>query len=197
MRCLLKLAIIICCTILIPSCASFQITRTVSENNIFFSSAQPELRIKVNKSFTYRGNKENAFTERCYDDRSAHLERETFIFENRMDDRFLCIDISRLTDPKTFFLKDFIGMSPPLDSGTVDFKDGTYRYIVIAEVYNSIPILLKIIKRISGPTNNISTMIMYGENVDGTWGSPESLTERQKNRLQEFNHNWEKAFEIF
>jgi hypothetical protein len=78
----------------------------------------------------------------------------------------------------------------------VDLKNGTYNYIVIAEVHKSTSILVKLTKRISGPTNNISTVIIYIEKVEGIWGPPDSLTDDQKVMLQEFNQNWGKAFEI-
>lgn len=197
MRCLLKLAIIVLIIVFVQSCASYEIKRTVDENNnVFYSSEQPELRIKINDALKHWGDINDLPGAPGDSFRDPNGRKDVFNFRNIENSRFLFISITNLTDPRRSFFRDISGIDNLLEKGSDDLKDGTYTYIIKADMFENATFLFKVSKRITGSHDNISILITYGEQVNGFWGSLASLTEEQRNRLQEFKVNWKNAFEI-
>jgi hypothetical protein len=206
-------------------CAGQKVKRVV-QDNIFYSSNEPEISIKVDPNFKYLGKTEESKYgefENLQGNPGPQHKRAFYIFgeigDNNTLKKAIGIDINSID--KGYFLPDlFDNVKYKLDSGTVKIGGEIYEYFITPRP--SLPKIVrkamkdkgyvlsncymyKVIGTIFGPEEQDLLKIYYAEDVyhiNGLnyrckdWRNKELLEDDQKTLLKKFDKRANGAFRI-
>jgi hypothetical protein len=214
---------VIVCLLMMLSCAARGTKRGV-QDNIFYSSSNPAINIKISPDFVYTGSE---IQNQCVHDRSKNenpivyafrppnvvnqepsvrvfASNESHQFYNSELKRRIKIDISTLTTPYHFWRPDriFDRVQNKLASGVVSINGKKYQYCVFMDTSSSGTCwLVKGIGRMATVKGVSKININYEENLEGKytcsdWEKAYLLNNGQKVFLNEFNERSEKDIQI-
>jgi hypothetical protein len=123
------------CLVLTFGCAGMKPERTVLQDNVFYSSSSPRIKMKIHPDLKYIGKVEQKKHLENVDRTGGSLvETESYLFGHTEDRRILkgaLIRIVTLRDPHSVWLLDVIGKTTTrLDSGDTKIHGRTYQYVV-------------------------------------------------------------------
>jgi len=204
------------------SCAGMETKRGV-QDNIFYSSSNPKINIKINPDFTYTGSE---IQDQCVYDRTkdenpivkrgklhwagstplhnVFARKESHKFYNSELKRRIKIDISTITTQEHFWLSDrlFDQVKNKLASGVVSINGKKYQYCVFTDMSSLGNCwLVKSLGRIVSAKSDSKMNIIYEENLEGKytcsdWEKAYLLNNDQKVFLNEFIESGEKDIQI-
>jgi len=185
---------------LLGGCAGSKIERTVQDDNIFYSSNRPKIRIKINPDFRLQEKKDEKSSDFSEDfgERASNVKMDQFFFYNRISEkqRVVVITIQELTTPGWFFRPEIFNAKNELDSGESKIQGKTYKYCIFTVARPQNDLLVKAIGRISGADKNCMIKIAYLEEVSGDWSNIDLLTADQQRLLNEFVKDSNKDIQI-
>jgi len=190
----------IACFCIILGCGGSKIERTVLDDNIFYSSNRPKIRIKINPDFRFEEEKDERglASNELSGERSSNVKINNYFFEGRISGkpRAVSITIQELTTPGWFFQPKIFDAKNELDSGKIKIQGKTYRYCIFTVARPNNDLLVRAIGRISGTDKNCMIKIVYLEQVTGDWGKIDLLTADQQRQLNEFIEDSKKDIQI-
>lgn len=130
MKCIKYFSILFILFFCVGCASSFQ--RGVMEENIFFSSSQPKIKIKIDSSFEYLGKMKKMDVIEVHSYTNTFKTTEAFIFGNIGDDNTfkngVVINFISLGDRDTEFITDgFSWIKYQLESKTIKINKKTYQ----------------------------------------------------------------------
>jgi hypothetical protein len=181
-------------------CAGTKVERTVQDDNIFYSSNRPKIRIKINPDFRFQEEKdEKDFgSNELSGERTTNVKINKFFFQNRISgkSRMVIITIQELTTPTWYFQPKIFDVENEFDSGKIKIQGKTYQYCIFAVARPNNDLLVRAIGRISGTDNNCMIKIVYLEQVTGDWSNIDLLTADQQRKLNEFTEDSKRDIQI-
>jgi hypothetical protein len=196
----------IICLLIIFSCAGMETKRGV-QDNIFYSSSNPKINIKMNPDFAYTGSGTNQ--KRGHDSfkgqvsKSTGIKIERYKFFNKDLKRNIEIKISTLTTANWYWRPGhFDWVKNKLDSGAVTINRKKYQYCVFTDRSSSGTCwLVKGLARIVSSKSDSKMNIYYSEKLGSSyicskWENKNLLTDDQKVLLDEFIESSEKDIQI-
>jgi len=195
--CMKKLIFILIVFFAVSGCAGLGVKRGV-QDNIFYSSSQPKIGIKIHPDFEYKDAKTRR--SNSFDGggtlRSTDVISERFFFKNNISRRGVTVKISRFAADRWIFKSKFFPTDNVFDHGTVPISGDTYKYSIYQAKKPSGNFLVKALGRIVGGKGNVKVCIYYYEKLDNDWGDLDDLTDHQKDILDRFISSSEKDFQI-
>jgi hypothetical protein len=196
----------IVCLLIIFSCAGMKTKRGV-QDNIFYSSSNPKINIKINPDFAYTGSGTNQMrghdSRRSQVSKSTGIEIERYKFFNKDLKRNIEIKISTLTTANWYWRSGlFDRVKNKLDSGVETISGKRYQYCVFTDRSSSGTCwLVKGLGRIVSANSDSVMHIYYSENLEGKytcsdWENKNLLTDDQKVLLDELIECCEKDIQI-
>ena len=190
----------IACFCIILGCGGSRIERTVQDDNIFYSSNRPKVRIKINPDFMFVGEKDEkglASNELSAASGST-VKVNNYFFQDRISGkpRSVIITIQELTTPTWYFQPKIFDAENEFDSGKTKIQGKTYQYCIFAVPRSNNDLLVRAIGRISGTDNNCMIKIVYLEQVTGDWSNIDLLTADQQRKLNEFTEDSKRDIQI-
>ena len=185
---------------LLFGCAGSEKIRTVQDDNIFYSSSTPKIRIRINPNFKY--DKETVHRDTGfsvgYGEKSSNRKITKFLFLDRVSGkrRGMEIVIVELLLPRWYFKPITCKMKNRLDSGQIKLQGKNYRYCTFIFVKNKKFVLVKRISRLVGGNSNAMIGIDYFEHVTGDWSNTNMLTAEQNKQLNEFVEDSKRDLQI-
>ena len=190
----------IACFCIILGCGGSRIERTVQDDNIFYSSNRPKIRIKINPDFSFEEKTEEKDfgSNELSGERTTNVKINKFFFKDRISKkpRAVSITIQELTTPGWFFRPQIFDVQNELDSGNIKIQGKTYQYCIFTVARPDNDLLIRAIGRISGFDNNCLIKIGYLEQVTGDWSNIDLLTADQQRQLNEFIEDSERDIQI-
>jgi len=118
------------CLVLTFGCAGMKPERDVLQDNIFYSSTSPKMKIKINPDFKYIGKAEQQKYIEYFG--GTLLEQEAYLFGHIEDNRILKgVSIRIDTIQKGYAAPDlFAWAKNKLDSGVMRIQGKNYQYVV-------------------------------------------------------------------
>ena len=214
------------CLVLTFGCAGMKPERTVLQDNVFYSSTSPKIKIKIHSDFKYIGKAEkHKWSESVEKTATTHFEGESYLFGHIEDDKIVkgvVIRIFTLGETHWYWLPDlFSWVKDKLDSGDMKIQGKRYQRIVFASRLFSkdeadfisdkgyiIPscFLVKGLGRIVSVDGRTKMYIFYIEDTSHLsdnkysyrrdWISKYMLTNEQEEFLKEFIDRSEKNIQI-
>ena len=185
---------------IILGCAGSKIERTVQDDNIFYSSNRPKIRIKINPDFRLVEEKDatDFGSDEVSGERTANAKINNYFFKDRISGkpRAVSITIQELTTPGWFFRPNIFDVKNELDSGKVKLQGKIYKYCIFTVAGSDNDLLVKAIGRISGADKNCMIKISYLEEVTGDWSNIDLLTADQQRQLNEFVEDSKRDIQI-
>ena len=139
-------------------CGVSKIERTVQDDNIFYSSNRPKIRIKINPDFRFvEGTEDKDFgSNEISGERSSNAKINNYFFQSHISGkpRAVRITISELTTPGWYFQPKIFNEKNELDSGRIKIQGKTYQYCIFTVARPNNDLLIRAIGRISGFDNN-------------------------------------------
>jgi hypothetical protein len=181
-------------------CGGSKIERTVQDDNIFYSSNRPKIKIKINPDFKFvEGTEDKDFgSNEISGERSSNAKINNYFFQSRISGklRAVSITISELTTPGWYFQPKIFNEKNELDSGRIKIQGKTYQYCIFTVARPNNDLLVRAIGRISGADQNCMIKIGYLEQVTGDWSNIDLLTADQQRLLNEFVEDSKKDIQI-
>ena len=185
---------------IILGCGGSKIERTVLDDNIFYSSNRPKIRIKINSDFRFEeGKAEKDFgSSDLSGERTTNVKINKYFFKDRISGkpREVIITIQELTTPTWYFQPNIFNAENEFDSGKIKIQGKTYQYCIFAVARPNNDLLVRAIGRISGTDNNCMIKIVYLEQVTGDWSNIDLLTADQQRKLNEFSEDSKRDIQI-
>ena len=224
MRRTLMYFFMIVCLVMMYSCAARGTKRGV-QDNIFYSSSNPVINIKINPDFAYTGSEiqnpcvherpkdeENPIVMRLYPGSKRGVVPGYDVFANKESHKFynselkrrIKIDISTITTQNHYWLSDrlFDQVENKLTSGVVAINGNKYQSCVFVDMSSSGNCwLVKSLGRIVSVEGDSKINIYYEENLEGKytcndWEKAYLLNNDQKVFLNEFIESGDKDIQI-
>ena len=191
---------IIVCILWAFGCAGERV-RTVQDDNIFYSSSTPKIRIKINPDFKLEdetGNQERGFFGETSGERSSTVEADNFRFIDRVSGKHRGVEIviQELLTRNWSFNPNIFTPKNQFYAGKLKIQGNTYQYSTFAVKNPNNYLLINGIGRLVGGNNNAMIEIYYYEIVTGDWSDFNLLTSEQKKQLDEFIKDSEKDIQI-
>jgi hypothetical protein len=216
----------VACLIFTFGCAGLKPERSVLQNNIFYSSASPKVRMKIHSDFKYIGKAEKHGQAEDADTKgTTFVENESYLFGHIEDNRMLkgvLIKISTIREAHWSWLPDlFPKVKNKLESSVMKIQGKSYQHIVAAftRVFSKyeedfiidkgyiIPnlFLMKGLGRLVGADNKTKIYIFYAEDISrikdkeysyGNWRNRYMLTNEQQEFMKGFIDRSEKNIQI-
>ena len=220
MRRTLMYFFMIVCLLIMFSCAGMEPKRGV-QDNIFYSSSDPAINIKINPDFAYTGSEiQNQCVYDPWIDKNSPLrtdsaftgplimyrvfaEKESHKFYNSELKRKINITISTITIQDHYWRPSlFDQVKNKLATGDVAINGKKYQYCVFADMSSSVNCwLVKALGRIVSAKRDSKMNIYYEENLEGKytcsdWEKAYLLNNDQKVFLNELIESSEKDIQI-
>lgn len=180
---------IIVCILWTFGCAGERV-RTVQDDNIFYSSSTPKIRIKINPDFKLDKETDNqdAGFSTGYGEKTSNRKTTKFLFIDRVSGkrRGVEIVITELLAHGWSFSANIFKSENPFDSGRIKIQGCNYQYCTFAVRQPKNYLLVKGIGRIVGGNSNAMIVIYYFEQSTGDWSNKSTLTPENKKQLNEF-----------
>ncbi|MCJ7757637.1 MAG: hypothetical protein MUP24_05780 [Gillisia sp.] len=181
-------------------CGGSNIIRTVQDDNIFYSSSKPKIKLKINPDFKFDKKTDQGDTgfSTGLGEKSVNSKTNKFLFVDRVSgkNRAVEIVIKELTSPKWFFKPNIFNPKNPFDSGIIKILGNNYHYCTYAIKKPNHYLLQKGTGRLIGANKNAMIVIFYLARVAGDWSNPDMLTAEQKRQLIEFTEDSKKDIQF-
>jgi hypothetical protein len=191
---------IIVCILLIFGCAGSERVRTVQDDNIFYSSSTPKIRIKINSDFKLDKETDNLDTgfSTGYGEKSSTQKITKFLLIDRVSGkrRGVEIVIVELTSPGWSFNPKIFKPKNQFDSGKIKIQGNNYQYCTYAVRKPNNYLLVKGMGRIVGAKGNAMILIYYLEQATGDWSNKARLITEQIKQLNEFIEDSKRDIQI-
>jgi hypothetical protein len=185
----------------ICACAGTDVQRSMVDDNIFFSSSKPKIRIKIDSAFKLI--KDNINTASGFDtrgtDRSSNVKVEQYYFLGSAPkmNKSIMIEFKELTSPRWQFDSTLFKADNVYDSGSINIHGKSYQYMVFAfpdqgDTYN----IVRGYGRRVGANSNAIICVYYLERVAGDWRNLKRLSSEQQTHLDKFIEDSKKDIEI-
>jgi hypothetical protein len=195
-----KLILLIIAIGFLFGCAGLERIRTVQDDNIFYSSSTPKIRIKINPDFKFENETDSHERGYGFDsgERSSNIKVDKFLFIERVSGkhRGVEIKIQELLTRNWFFTPDIFKPKNQFYAGKLKIQGNTYQYCTFAVKSSNNYLLINGIGRLIGGNNNAMIIIYYLEQATGDWSNFNMLTSEQKKQLDEFIEDSEKDIQI-
>jgi hypothetical protein len=194
-----KLLLLIIAIGFLFGCAGERI-RTVQDDNIFYSSSRPKIRVKINPDFKF--NKESDENKMGFGafsgEKSSNRRHSKFSFIDHISGkpRGIEIQIVEMVSPNWYFKPNIFQEENPFKKGIVKIQGKDYQYCIFAVNTPDNFLLIKGTGKLVGGQSNAIFIIYYLEEVTGDWSDFNLLTSEQKKQLDEFIEDSEKDFTI-
>jgi len=192
----LKSAWILWIVLLAAACSPTGIRKGV-QDHVLYSSARPEIGIKISPDFKFV--KSETSTRTGFDEDNiffkTFVSREVYIFENKPENRMIVIAFKFIGKPGWAFKPGMFPIKTAFDKGRMDILGNSYQYCTYAITHSSDAYLVKGYGRMVGALSNNLLLIHYIEKQEDSWERP-MLTERQKKALARFEKDCEKDLQI-
>lgn len=171
-------------------CAGSNTIRTVEDENTFYSSHKPKIRIKINPDFKF--NKETDKGDSQFGtgmgEKSANFKINKFLFVDRSsgNNRGVEIILKELVSPKFFFKPGLFKINNSFNSGTIKIHGQKYEHCTYAVKRKSDYLLIRGMGRLVGANKNALIVVYYFEPVRGDWSDNNLLSSDQKSWLHKF-----------
>lgn len=135
MKCKALFLLLIMAVVFSPGCSTTSLTteRTVSEENVFVSTANPKLDLRISQDFGYSGKTEESERIQEY---TTTVKHESYLFgeiENNIYTKGASVRIASLPSKLRWHGQVFpFDRSVTVDSGSTKMSGSTYQYIVMA-----------------------------------------------------------------
>ena len=181
-------------------CAGSNTIRTVEDENIFYSSYNPKIRIQIDPDFMFNKKTDEGNTGFVpgLGEKSAHVNVNKFLFVDRVSGKNRAVEIvlKELVSPKWFFKPSIFNINNHFDSGNVKIQGRNYQHCTFAVKRKSDYLLIRGRGRLVGANNNAMIVIYYIEPVGGDWSSNNLLTTDQRNGLNKFIEDSQKDIQF-
>jgi hypothetical protein len=180
-------------------CAGERI-RTVQDDNIFYSSSTPKIRIKINPDFKLKDetdSHESSFGS-YGGESSSTIKVEKFLFIDRVSGkpRWVEIVIQEILTRRWSYNPNIFKPKNQFYAGKLKIQGNTYQYCTFAVKNPNNYLLINGIGRLVGGNSNAMIVIYYLEQATGEWSDFNMLTSEQKKQLDEFIKDSEKDIQI-
>jgi len=181
-------------------CAGTNTIRTVEDENIFYSSYNPKIRIKIDSDFTF--NKKTDVGDTGFSagmgEKSANVKVNKFLFLDRSSGKNRAVEIvlKELVSPKWSFKPVIFNINNHFDSGSEKIQGRNYQHCTFAVKRKNDYVLIRGLGRLVGANKNAMIVIYYVEPVGGDWSNSELLTTDQKARINTFIENSQKDIQF-
>jgi hypothetical protein len=157
------------------NCDESKIIRTVQEDNVFYSSYQPKIGIKINpesKHFTDDQFSDAGFSsDRSLAASNVTVERYYFIKSRADKTRVIQIIIQKLNSPRWSFEQNIIPFDNVYDLCSFKSNRISYKYSIFANKALDRSPINSSIGRLLGSNYEAMIIINYSENVSGDWSN--------------------------
>jgi hypothetical protein len=194
-----KLLLLIIAIGFLFGCAGERI-RTVQDDNIFYSSSTPKIRIKINPDFKSENVTDDAHTGFSLGngEKSSSQKVSKYLFIDKISGKPRAIQIMMIEmvtewwtfKPNIFTQKD------PFRKGIVKIQGKDYQYCIYAVNTPDGFQLIKGIGKLVGGRDRAMFIIYHYEYVTGDWSNYNVLTSEQKKQLDEFIEDSDKDIQI-
>jgi len=179
----------------IVGCAGADFKREVSDDNIFYSTHKPSIKIKINPEFKLIKDQ-----HRVKIVPETHIKKETFVFQHTKNKsrKTIAIQFSRITKSGVAYNPNFFSNATNLyDRGSIYYLGKFYDFCINAEKIKSGYRLNKLIGCRTGLYNEGLFLIVYSEIVsDGDWSNIKNISHDQQEHLLRFIEQSEKDIKI-
>jgi hypothetical protein len=185
----------------ICACAATEVKRSMMDDNVFFSSSKPAIRIKLDPLFKLA--KEDEKSTSGFDThgsmKTSNVKVEQYIFSGSgsKKDKAVMIEFQELVSPRWEFNPTLFKADNVFDSGSIKIHGKSYQYMVYAFLYkNGYYNIVRGYGKRAGAGNNAVIRIYYLEQVTGDWSNLKMLSSEQQTHLRIFLEAAEKDVEI-
>lgn len=181
-------------------CAGSNTIRTVEDENVFYSSYNPKIRIKINPEYTFIKKTDVGDTGfgTGLGEKSANIKVNKFLFLDRNSgkNRGVEIILKELVSPRWFFKPVIFKIKNPFDSGKVKIHGKNYQHCTYAVKRQNDYMLIRGIGRLVGANKNAMIVVYYFEPVGGDWSNRDLLTTNQKTLINQFAEDSQKDIQF-
>ena len=192
-----KLLLLIIAIGFLFGCAGERV-RTVQDDNIFYSSSTPKMRIKINPDFKLKEETDEHETGFSLGngDKSSTTKLSSYLFIDHISGkpRAIGIKIEEIVEHRWEFRPNIFTQKDPFKKGIVKIQGKDYQYCIFAVNTPDGSYLIKGIGKLVGGQGKAIFKIYYYEYVTGDWSNFNMLTSEQKKQLDEFIEDSEKDF---
>jgi hypothetical protein len=171
-------------------CAGTETIRTVEDDNIFYSSYNPKIRLKINPDFKFNKETDKGDTQFStgLGEKSANVRVNQFLFVDRSsgNNRGVEIILKELVSPRYFFKPALFNIDNPIDSGSEKIQGKNYQHCTFLAKRKNGYLLVRGMGRLLGANKNAMIVIYYFEPVGGEWGNQSFWSTDQKNWVNKF-----------
>ena len=194
-----KLLLLIIAIGFLFGCAGERV-RTVQDDNIFYSSSTPKIRIKINPDFKFKEGTDEHETgfSLGHGEMSSTQKLSNYLFIDHISGkpRAIKIEIIEIVEHRWEFKPNIFGEKDPFKKGIVKIQGKDYQYCIYAVNTPDGFQLIKGIGKLVGGQGKAIFIIYYYENVTGDWSNFNMLTSEQNKQLDEFIEDSEKDIQI-
>ena len=164
--------------------------RTVQDDNIFYSSSTPKMRIKINPDFKLKEetDKQESGFSLGNGDKSSTTKLSSYLFIDHISGkpRAIGIEIIEIVEHRWTFNPTIFKQKDPFKKGIVKIQGKDYQYCIYAVNTPDGSYLIKGIGKLVGGQGKAIFIVSYYEYVTGDWSNFNMLTSEQKKQLDEF-----------
>lgn len=192
-----KLLLLIIAIGFLFGCAGERV-RTVQDDNIFYSSSTPKMRIKINPDFKLKeetDTQESGFSL-GNGDKSSTTKLSSYLFIDHISGklRAIGIEIEEIVEHRWEFEPNIFRQKDPFKKGIVKIQGKDYQYCIFAVNTPDGFYLIKGVGKLVGGHGKAMFKIYYYEYVTGDWSNFNMLTSEQNKQLDEFIEDSDKDF---
>ena len=175
---------------LLLSCGGSEIIRTIQADNVFFSSYQPKIRIKINPEFKLFKDDQLSdagfSTDGSLSSTNATIENYYLIKSGADKIRVIQIIFQKLNSPRWSFEQNIFPFDNVYDAGRLKINGINYKYCIFANKAIDRSTINSSIGRLLGSNDEAMIIINYSENVSGDWSNLKNITNKQSDYLNTF-----------
>ncbi|MDC3237266.1 hypothetical protein OAT93_00880 [bacterium] len=192
-----KLLLLIIAISFLFGCAGERV-RTVQDDNIFYSSSTPKMRIKINPDFKLKEETDEHETGFSLGngDKSSTTKLSSYLFIDHISGklRAIGIEIEEIVEHRWEFEPNIFRLKDPFKKGIVKIQGKDYQYCIFAVNTPDGFVLIKGIGKLVGGHGKAMFKIYYYGYVTGDWSNFNMLTSEQNKQLDEFIEDSDKDF---
>jgi len=194
-----KLLLLIIAIGFLFGCAGERV-RTVQDDNIFYSSSTPKIRIKINPDFNFKEEKDEQKSGFSLGngDKSSTTKLSSYLFIDHISGKRRAIEIRmiEIVEHRWEFRPNIFTQKDPFKKGIVKIQGKDYQYCIFSVNAPDGSYLIKGIGKLVGGQGKAIFKIYYYEYVTGDWSNFNILTSEQNKQLDEFIEDSEKDIQI-
>lgn len=189
------------CILMFFGCAGVKTERTVQDDNIFYSSNKPKIKIKINPDFELHSESGDYDSSRFtpgLGGKMSGVQSYSYLFVDRVSGkpRAAEILIKELVTQNWYFQPELFKMGNSIPSKDIKIKGKNYQCCTYAIQRPDDFLLVQGMGRIVGGRGNAMIAIFYYEQVTGDWSDINKLTASQQKILYNFLEASKKDIQI-